>query len=428
MTPPRSVDAPALRSLNVDYEPHPGQLQFHQDRGVIDERAVFGGTGAGKTHGCGFEVSDITFREPPSTFIIAGPDFPQLEVSIYPTFEKLFGRPIDALAPLAKWNAQKKRLRWWNGWVWRFASMDDPRSVEGVPEAAGFWLNEARLLDGLFKPDGAYSQLDRRLRGSNTRRRYSILDTHSPTEELVDYYESQGHPGRRVYRWSTQQAVKWGTLDAAFAERQYARFHGKDRKRILRGLYAQAEGLVYDSFDPARHLRPWSGRPSAISVGVDLGWSHLMVATLHFWKGDSVHTVKEWVGLRVGRSTLEAQLREWRDQHGSFSVHVGTDVRTPETIERLKENGWEAHAYLGGVRDGIYQLGDRLQAGTWLIDPGSPDRPGWGCPRLLSGIKRYAWKKGSREEPSKGQDDEVDSARHGICGEGKKDRGFSMSA
>ncbi len=420
-----------VQPLQVDvaanYRPSPGQLAFHRDRYKIRERLLSCGTGGGKTYGAAYEVFDITMREKPSTFIIAGPDYPQLATSVYPNVERLLGRKLTNLEPLGTFNQTKKLLQWANGWEWQFATMDDPTSVEGVPEATGVWLNEARLVKNFNHPDGPWLNLTRRLRGVVERARYAIADTHSPTKGITDAFkpakidariERGGRyevidcvdPARRIYQWGTEAAIQWGTLSRPDGERIISMYAGADAERIIQGRYARPSGVIYDCFTE-KNLRAWNRRrPERWSYGIDLGWTHPAVLTVHAWYGDTVWTVKEIVLTKPGIPVIVEEIRKLMDVYGAGTLWVGYDVRAPEIVEDLRRKGVPAEEFRGGVKEGIIVLNGRLQSETWLIDAKE-------CPTLVDCIRdRYEWKEGTREEPKKEDDDAPDSARYGIVG------------
>ncbi len=426
------------KTLSVDYYPSPPQLAFHQDRGRIIERLLQAGTGGGKTYAAAYEVTDITFREPPGVGIIAGPDYPQLEASVYQTFKRLFGRDIRRLEPFARFNQMRKTLTWWNGWEWRFATMDDPTSVEGIPNATFVWLNEARLVRDFDGPDGAWLNLTRRLRGPENRARYAIADTHSPTRGIMQVFKAapvapkryragEGtyvvqdcvDPQRRTYQWSTKGAMTWKTLSTQDGARIIAQYHGSAAKRIIEGEYARPGGLVFDAFDPARNVRGHLGQHfDAMSYGCDWGWTHPTVLTAHAWTGDVVHTIAEWSRSNVSDKQILEQLLAWRNRYGAGTVWCGAD--RPEGVNALRHppgefglEGVDARQYKGKVEDGVTVLNGRAGAGSWLVAPE--------CRELLRSLDEWERDRDTGAvKKQDGADDAPDSARYGIVGEAQK--------
>lgn len=419
--------------LTVNYYPSPAQLAFHQDRGKYLERLLQAGTAGGKTYCAGFEVTDITLREDPDVGVIAAPNYPQLELSVFPTFRRLFGRDISRLEPLARYNQQRKTLKWANGWEWRFASMDDPTSVEGLPEAAFVWLNEARLVKDFGGEDGPWFNLTRRLRGANPRRRHAIADTHSPTRGIMSVFKSAPRPPlrvrvkggtyyvqdcedpqRRTYQWGTKDAMAWRTLDPEAGARIVAQYHGSAATRILEGRYARPGGLVFDAFGD-RNIRKWNRSCDRMSYGVDWGWTHPTAITAHAWLGDKVHSIDEAGSSSMQDKDILKAILALQDAYGEGTVWCGPD--RPEGIRFLRRPpaefklpGVDARPYVGKVEDGVTALNSRAGAGSWVVDPA--------CKFLLLGLEE--WER-DREtglvKKQDGADDFPDSARYGIQGE-----------
>lgn len=429
--------------IDVQYRPSPGQLAFHQDRDRFTERGLEAGTGGGKTYAAAFEALDITLRERADCFILAAPDYPQMELSTFKTLKRLFGgRGIEDLEPYAEWSARRRTLYWWNGWEWRFASMVDPTSVEGLPDAAGVWLTEARLVKDFDGPDGAWLNLTRRLRGLDDRRRYAFFDTHSPTRSIqrafnVSRVRSFDLPGprgvgrlevqdcldgdRRVYQWGTRDAVAWGTLDEGSARRILGAYSGAAAARILEGRFAKMENALLGSWDDSRHLQPPPVHVERWSMGIDWGWTHPTAITLHAWVGNSVWTVAIVQEEHMSDDDVEQAIRGLVKAHGvkgGFVIWCGSDQ--PSRIDLLRRKGLEARAYVGKVADGITHLNSRLQGNEWYVSPA--------CTEVRTDIDNAARKGDSatRSEDADAIDKDqydphaLDSCRYGIHGESGK--------
>lgn len=421
--------------MTVPYQPSPGQLAFHRDRYVVRERALLCGTAAGKTVPGAFEVLDWSLRHPGSAWLIAEPDIPMLKKAMYPAFRTVLGRDLINHPLTRRFNQTDRHITLPNGSEWWFVGLDDPRKVEGIPEVDGVWLDEARVVRKFAGEDGAWDQLTRRLRGRTLKPRTAILTTHSPTKEIVDTFKAQtvetreadgasfevGHcinPMRRFYSWNTLAAATWRTLaqrDADILASKYPE-GSPARLRVLEGKYARPSGLVYDGFEPSRNVRlaPPPATADLVTYGLDLGWTHPAVLTVHYWQGESVHTVEEYVIERKGLDAIAGVITLAMAKHGHGVVHVGTDVRAPETVMELTNRGIPAKAYIGKVEDGILVLNSRLHATRWLIHPD--------CKTLIRQMDSYE-RDPVTGEPMKGDEDALDSARYGICGQGMMIRG-----
>lgn len=437
--------AVSAKPLVARYFPSPGQLAFHQDRGKVRERALLCGTGGGKTYAAAYECFEITLKEPPSTLVAAAPDYPQLDQSIYATLKNLFGvNDLHSLEPWATFNQAEKRLTWWNGWEWRFASMQDPTSVEGIPQASVVWLTEGRLVRRFDGSDGAWLNLTRRLRGQTARARHAIMDTHSATLGIMETFKPRrverynapgpggdvGHfevtqcmdPDRRVYQWGTRDAIAWQTLSKADGERILRAYSGTAAQRILEGRFAMQEGLVYEDFQPARNLQTMQPPLKAeyYSGGVDWGWD-MTALTVHAWTGSRVWTVAE-AGLEHATLkptpdkpsngvTIAEAMRALQERFQSTWTWWSGHDRPDSAAELSQESDLDVKPIKPHkVMDGVGRLQTRLRAAEWLVSPE--------CKDLRRDLESYVM------NPAKGEPDKAvydahfaDSARYGIIGE-----------
>lgn len=435
--------------IRIPYRPNPAQADFHAARHTVPERALEAGTGSGKTVSAAFEVFSCALEEPGSTWICGEPTGGMLDGAMLPAWAIMLGEPIGQ-HPLTKdWHQTKRRLRLPNGSTVWFVSFEKPLSIEGPPEIDGVWADEGRVIRRFSGADGVWKQLTRRLRGRSDRMRRAILTTHSPTIEITQTFKeasekriTTGHrlplpdgsvheasytrsqctdPLRNVWSWSPLDSAAWGTLQARDATRIASEYHGTDYTRIVLGRYARPSNVVYDTFSYARHVAPAPIRQAAdaISYGVDIGWTHHAVIIANYWLGGSVHSVAELAVLQAGVKGVVAGVQHLVEIHGPGAVHVGTDVRAPETVKALRDAGLDAHAVTGQqVEDGVFVLRSRQQADSWLIAPRRPDASEGetrGCPLLIQQMDLY------QRDPVTNRildrdNDAVDAARYGIVG------------
>lgn len=407
-------------------------MDFHHGRYVYRERALLVGTGGGKTVGAMFEVLDWALENPPGTAILAAPTVPMIKKILYKAFEIVTGAPLTEDHYLvAQWNQSDRRLVLKNGWTFWFVSTQDPLSIEGPPECEVVLLTEARVVRRLAGKDGAWSQLTRRLRGRPAHR-MAILETHSPTAQIMDLFKTERveeyranggrwekhicrDPKRAYWQWGLKDALAWGTIGKTDAEATMGDYEGQDAEAVLEGKYARKAGAIYKALNRARHQRPAPPRNRIewMSYGVDPGWRHLAFMTAHAWQGGSVTTVEEFHGSELDREALIAAAKAMEAKWGSGTWWFGPDNRSPELIKKFREAGLDARQYAGkGVVDGIRELATRLNRGTWAIAPE--------CELLWTQLLDYEWDEEAankgHEEPVKEADDGPDSARYGIIG------------
>jgi hypothetical protein len=411
--------------VELPYRPHnpatgSQQRDFHEARYRKRYRACYAGTGGGKTFGAAFEVLAWMLENPPGVALCCEPDFRRIWDTMVPAFEAHLGGRLDASPLTLKFDQQKGEWRLVNGWVVWFRPLDKPGKEEG-PNVDLVWVDETRLVRSWGGPEGIWEGLRRRLRGSRAGNRMGcILTSHSPTEEQDAWF--RGREDAQVFRWSTHAARRAGTLPAEYEEviRSYT---GKAAERVLEGKYAMAEGLVYDQFDPDRHVRPWprraDGRPmpaDAMSYGVDWGWTMPACVTAVAWRGETSHVVEEFYGSHYGIEHIAQALQRMTTTWGSGLVHCGHDK--PEHVAKLVEGvrlpdgtvlgPFDASSFTGRrVADGCDLLNDKLRGDTHYVDPM--------CVNTIREKKSYARKPGT-DEPEKGDDHSQDAERYAVVG------------
>lgn len=211
---------------------------------------------------------------------------------------------------------------------------------------------------------------------------------------------------------------------------------GIRRKRLKEGIWATAEGAVYENFDPAVHIkiRSWSEMKQWF-LAEDEGYTNPAVILLVGMDSDGrLHIFREWyktnrlqsaVVSRSKRMMLYAYVKnvcelkrrsitptEARKLALRVSV-AAVDEAAAGLIADLRNSGVPAMPSKGRVLDGISNIQDRLQvAGDgWprlTVDPL--------CVNTINEFESYTWKKTpsgiSKDEPQKEYDHAMDAIRY----------------
>lgn len=399
-----------------------GQAAFHQARYDERLRLVYAGTGAGKTYAGAAEAIVISLAHPGSVGLAAEPDFPMVDKAMLPAFTEHFLIPEDEWGQLPfikTWNRSKYRLDFTNGSRIWFISLDDPEKAEG-PTVNWWWIDEARLVRNL---NGALDALTSRARKDGYQGGW--ITTHSPTKELIDLaeplYDDDGNfirPGSPVYRWGTRQAFDAGVISEGYYKDMIARHRGARADARLEGLFARPEGLVYQEFNPARHIVPSPDPPKPdrpddyepwtqyMSYGVDWGYTHATCITAWAWHGNVAHGVDEWYEtLRTIRDYIQAA-RDLVDKWGDGVFWCGPDK--PGNIDQFRDAGLDARPVppeRRKVKDGTDHCNDRFAGDELLISPRMK--------HTLEEIDLYA-QDPDKDEPEKDAPDAMDSLRYGV--------------
>lgn len=390
----------ATNRHRIQYQPHAlktGSLQalFHHERYKWKYRACFAGTGSGKTYAAAWDCLMWMLENPGGVAVFCEPDYRMLSRVMIPTFEQLLGGPLDSHPLTEQWNKTESKWTLRNGWTVWFMGLEDPKKVEG-PNIDLFWVDEARLVRNWGGTIGAFTTLRRRLRGSRPGHRLgAVITTHSPTKDLVDFFEGpDAHGDAAVYRWSTLAALEAGTLPADYLEVVQAHT-GVAYQAVILGEFARPEGLVYPSYDPRKHLQepPMDARFTEFTYGVDWGYTMPAAITAIAWMNDRPWIVEEFYGTHRSIEELVAEAQRLQAKWGDGVYWCGHD--RPEHIEAFRVGGLDARSNTSGVQDGIDWINSLFHGGELLIDPS--------CRNLRDELDQYALKPGT-DKPEKGND------------------------
>jgi PBSX family phage terminase large subunit len=183
---------------------------------------------------------------------------------------------------------------------------------------AGAYLDEATLVDKAF-----FQTLLGRLSVAGSRL-YATTNPDTPAHYLNTDYISKVRrrelPGWRIWRFGLDDNPG---LTEAYKAKIKRELTGLWFRRMVLGEWVAAEGAVYDMWDPAVHVIPWSQLPlmhRLLAVGVDYGTNNPTRAILLGLSHDGrLYMVDEWShdGRAEGRWTdnqLVTGLLGWLNQ------------------------------------------------------------------------------------------------------------------
>lgn len=189
---------------------------------------------------------------------------------------------------------------------------------------------------------------------------------------------------------------------------------GVRRKRLFEGIWATAEGAVYDNFDVSVHVKV---RPEVEIknwyLAIDEGYTNPAVILLVGDDTDGrIHIAREWYERGKLQSTVVEVAKEWTL---AYSVQLAAvDEAAAGLIADLVNNGVPAQASKGRVLDGIQSVQDRLK----IQDDGLPRLTvDPGCTNTINEFESYIWKKVTstnivKDEPQKENDHAMDAVRY----------------
>jgi PBSX family phage terminase large subunit len=183
---------------------------------------------------------------------------------------------------------------------------------------------------------------------------------------------------------------------------------GVRRKRLLEGIWATAEGAVYDTFDARVHVveRPDS-EIKFWYLAMDEGYTNPAVILLIGEDADKrLHIAKEYYERGKLQRDVVAFACGWWEKYDCGLAAV--DAAAAGLIADLNDAGIYAVPRKGRVLDGITSMqamlkvqGDKRPRLT--VDPG--------CVNVINEFESYVWKDG-KDEPVKENDHALDACRY----------------
>lgn len=182
--------------------------------------------------------------------------------------------------------------------------------------------------------------------------------------------------------------------------------------RYIRGLWTQAEGLIYPRWQEALEPR-WEGEADEWAVSCDYGTQNAFAALLWARSGGTWHVVKEYrySGRDTGHQKTDA------DYTADMAAFLGGLPRdTPFIIDpsatsfhaAMRRAGLKVRKARNAVEDGIRETAACMQSGAVRVADGLPE--------LAKEFAGYVWDaKAEGDRPVKENDHLMDALRYGVA-------------
>jgi phage terminase large subunit len=186
---------------------------------------------------------------------------------------------------------------------------------------------------------------------------------------------------------------------------------GVRRKRLFEGIWATAEGTVYD-FDPVVHIKARDAREMLYwIIGIDPGYTNPTAMGLIGIDDDGrLHQAEEIYKTGMLHEHIVREAYDWARNHGGpTKVVVVVDTSAAELIAELTNAGLRVEGTKGRVLDGIAIVQELLVVQgdgkpRLTVDPS--------CVNTINEFESYVWKPG-KDEPVKENDHTMDEIRYG---------------
>ena len=192
---------------------------------------------------------------------------------------------------------------------------------------------------------------------------------------------------------------------------------GVRRQRLLYGIWATAEGAVYEMFNPQDHCRVFPlNRFKEICLTVDEGFTNPAVILAVGEDSDGrMHIFREFYQTQQLQETVVKEVVKWSREFGN--PLVACDEAAAGLIADLKAAGLRVQGAKGRtvestgkhiVLDGILAVQNRLKiqadgVARLTVDPS--------CVNTINEFESYAWKP-EKDEPIKQFDHSMDALRY----------------
>ena len=303
---------------------------------------------------------------------------------------------------------------------------NDSRSEEKI---RGSTVELAYVDEATLLPPGFWEMLVSRLRVAGAR----LLATTNPGSTRhwlrLDWILQAAAKNMLVFHFTMDDNPMYfegGNPGPAYIQDMKASYTGVFYDRMIKGLWTNAEGAVYDMWDPTRHVIPWERLPPikrVLCASIDFGTQHATSVMLLGLGYDRRLYMMDELRIDVAANTLRQSpsqqsktVRDWLrqphhpEQHHLVPEWVIVDTAAADFRQELYVDGL---ATQGAKKDVVYGVGivsSLLQKGQLVFT----DR----CTGWINEVTDYVWDPKATEKgvdaPIKKADDSMDAGRYGI--------------
>lgn len=303
---------------------------------------------------------------------------------------------------------------------------NDSRSEEKI---RGSTVELAYVDEATLLPPGFWEMLVSRLRVAGAR----MLATTNPGSTRhwlrLDWILQASAKNMVVFHFTMDdnpQYFEGGDPGPAYIADMKASYTGVFYDRMIKGLWTNAEGAVYDMWDPTRHVIPWDRLPPikrVLCAAIDYGTQHATsVGMLGLGYDRKLYLMDELRidvavnELRQSPSQQSKTVRAWlKEPHHPEQLAltpewVIVDTAAADFRQELYVDGLATQGAKKDVGYGIGILSSLLQRGDIMVT----DR----CKGVINEVTDYVWDPKAQERgedtPIKRADDSLDMLRYAV--------------
>lgn len=352
----------------MTYVPHLKQVEFHDDRWTYHFRAMFAGTGSGKTYMGAQEALSIAVAMEGSVGLICEPTYKKISEVMIPTFKQLLGKDFSTI--ITRFDKSKMYLDLYNGSRIWLIGLDKPEAAEGM-NIDWAWIDEGRLVPKL-KP--AMESVMRRLRGTGQWTPHPDITNIPDKWTCLWMTTTPNHPGSVLNKYfegkdklENSKVYRMTVMDNPYLPQWYIdnikRTHaGGKYDQFVLGKFAAigAAAFEYDYTIHTQGFMPPHEVESTVRYGVDFGWTNPSAILAIQIDGDGrAYVVEEVYGRQMSIEQRTEHLLRLYDTYGKGPVIC--DRSEPENIQAFVNAGLDAKKDESKRDDGITDLGSRFK-------------------------------------------------------------------
>lgn len=385
----------------------------------LPQAMLSGPSDTGKTFTCCVKVHLLCCRYAGSQHSIIRKTFASLAGSVCQTFER-----VSAGAGVQTLGADSPRLYTYpNGSKVWLGGMDRPEKTLSserdsiyIPQAEQLTQNEWELLSRAVSGRSAIVPCPQLFGDCNPAGSKHWLREHAKTGKMVMFTTT--HKDNPSLYHSDGTEVRSGEIVCGIEMKRsgteriktLSDFTGVRRKRLFEGIWATAEGAVYDTFDAAVHVSVRTiGEMQRFRLAIDEGYTNPAVILVLGVDADGrKHCFKEFYQTNVLPSEFVKTALDWFKEFHCERASV--DESAAGLIADFNSVGMVAIGGKGRVLDGINKVQDRLaicgdRRPRYTIDPS--------CENHINEFESYVWAKDKpKDTPVKENDHSLDALRY----------------
>ena len=374
------------------------RLHKHQDRAIFAKErfvALIAGIQSGKTMGGAIWARKQFDESPKDDGLISAPSYKILSQSTLPKFFEInpdlkrFYKKGDSVIEIP--DRGKIYIR----------STENPNVIEGMT-LRWIWADEAgqMKLDAWINFQGRLSILQGKLFITTTPYAQNWLKT--------DFYDNW------MKKIADYKVVQFRSIDSPYfpqAEFDRAKATMDDRtfKRRYCGLLEKMEGLVYEDFMPALHIRdPKNIKFKEVIAGIDWGFNNpTAIVIIGIDSDNNLYVIDEYY--KTGKITAEI-IEKCKFYQNKYNVRLWyPDPAEPDRLEEMKKAGLfprDVNKGKGSVSLGIDKVRSFIKTNQLKIFST--------CKYIIDEFNIYCYAEDGDDEPIKENDHALDALRYAL--------------